>query len=219
MFPSRYLYRYCHESNMPKVFQEPEKFFCDGKKLPAPVTSVVEPEPAGAGLFCWSRSRWKGAGSGLLLCDLGVLRWQSCGNSYNFSQIITIVTQIERTNRYTFRKVQLSSFIFQNWFFFFKFVQNFFFISTLQLRLRKIGTYKVLPQIFFCPWSSITLSRCCCGKAIKLWRAQLWFSPMGMAWRWMGDGSLYPTFSMMSRMTCGISLSFQLLIGLGMLPP
>ena len=57
----------------------------------------------------WSRSRRKGAG--LLLCDLGVLRWQRCGN-----QIITIVTLIERTNRYryTFRKVQLSPFIFQN---------------------------------------------------------------------------------------------------------
>ena len=55
MFPRSYLYRYCHESNMPKVFQEPEKFFCDGKKLPAPVTSVVE--PAGAGFFA-------GAGAG-----------------------------------------------------------------------------------------------------------------------------------------------------------
>ena len=30
-----------------------------------------------AGLFCWSRSRWKWAGSGLLLCNLGVLRWES----------------------------------------------------------------------------------------------------------------------------------------------
>ena len=70
------------------------------------ICSVEEPEPdffAGAG-----------AGSGLLLCDLRVLRWQSCGDSYNFRQFITIFTQIERTNRYTFRKVQLSSFIFQN---------------------------------------------------------------------------------------------------------
>ena len=66
--------------------------------------SVVEPEP----------DFFAGAGSGLLLCDLGVLRWHKCGNSYNFSQITTIVTQIERTNRYTFRKKQLSSFIFQN---------------------------------------------------------------------------------------------------------
>ena len=44
------------------------------------VASVVEPEPdflAGAGLFSWSRSRWKSAGSGLLLFGLGVLRWQS----------------------------------------------------------------------------------------------------------------------------------------------
>ena len=67
--------------------------------------SVLEPETAGAGLFSWSRSRWKGACSGQLLCDLGVLRWQRCGNSYNLSQIITIVTHIERTNKYTFRKV------------------------------------------------------------------------------------------------------------------
>ena len=33
-------------------------------------------------------------------------------NPYNFSHIITTVTQIERTNRYTFRKVQFSSFFF-----------------------------------------------------------------------------------------------------------
>ena len=67
---------------------------------------------AEAGLFWWRRSRWKGAGS---------LRWQRCGNSYNFSQIITIVT-------YTFRKVQLPSFIFQNWIwiFFIICVANFF---------------------------------------------------------------------------------------------
>ena len=44
--------------------------------------SVAELEPARAGLFCWSR--WKGAG-----------RWQSCGNSYNFSQIITIVHKLK----------------------------------------------------------------------------------------------------------------------------
>ena len=63
---------------------------------------------AGAGLFCWSRWKGAGSGSGRLLCDLRVLRWQSRGNYYNFSQIITIVTQIERKNKYTFRKVQLS---------------------------------------------------------------------------------------------------------------
>ena len=84
---------------------------------------LAEPEPAWAGQFCWSRNRWKVSGPGLLLCDLGgVLRWQSCGNSYNFSQIITIVTQIERTNRYTFIKVRLFSFIL----FFFKFVMQIF---------------------------------------------------------------------------------------------
>ena len=33
--------------------------------------------------------------SGLLLCDLGVLWWQSCDNSYNFSQLITSVAVAE----------------------------------------------------------------------------------------------------------------------------
>ena len=33
-----------------------------------------------AGLFCWSR--WKSSGSGLLLCGLGVLWWQSSDSSY-----------------------------------------------------------------------------------------------------------------------------------------
>ena len=42
--------------------------------------SVVE--PAGAGLFCRSRSWWKSFGSWLLLCGLGVLWWQSSANSY-----------------------------------------------------------------------------------------------------------------------------------------
>jgi hypothetical protein len=42
---------------------------------------------------------------------------------------------------------------------------------------------------------------------------------MGMAWRWMGEGSLYPTFSMISRISAGMSLSFQLLIGSAMFPP
>ena len=52
--------------------------------------SVVEPEPVKM-----SRVR-------LMLCDLEVLRWQSCDNSYNLSQIIiiTIFTQIERKNNY-----------------------------------------------------------------------------------------------------------------------
>ena len=36
-------------------------------------------------------------------------------NSCNFSQIITIVAQIERKNRYTLKKVKLSSFILQNY--------------------------------------------------------------------------------------------------------
>jgi hypothetical protein len=42
---------------------------------------------------------------------------------------------------------------------------------------------------------------------------------MGMAWRWMGEGSLYPTFSMISRISAGMSLSFQFLIGSAMFPP
>ena len=47
-----------------------------------------------------SRSRLKCTGSGLLLCDIGVLRWQSCDNSYNFSQIITICTSVADPDRY-----------------------------------------------------------------------------------------------------------------------
>ena len=35
----------------------------------------------GARLFSWTRSRWKGSGSGLLLFGLGVLWWQSSDNS------------------------------------------------------------------------------------------------------------------------------------------
>ena len=54
----------------------------------------------GAGLFFWSRSRLKCTGSGLLLCDIGVLRWQSCDNSYNLSQIITICTSVADPDRY-----------------------------------------------------------------------------------------------------------------------
>ena len=46
----------------------------------------------------------KCTGSGLLLCDLGVLWWQNCDISYNFSQILTIFTQIVRQNKYTFKK-------------------------------------------------------------------------------------------------------------------
>ena len=75
---------------------------------------------AGAGLFWWSRRKW--AGSGLMLCDLGALRWQSWDISYNFIQIITIFAQIERKKRYIWKKVKLSCFIFQNCIFFIKFV-------------------------------------------------------------------------------------------------
>ena len=55
---------------------------------------------AGAGFCSWSRL--KGSGSRLLLCYLGVPRLQSCDSSYNFSRILTIFTQIERKNKYTF---------------------------------------------------------------------------------------------------------------------
>ena len=65
---------------------------------------------AGTGIFC--RSRLKSTGSGLLLCDLGVLWWQSCYNSYNVSQILTVFTQIERQNRYTLKKRKMIYFIF-----------------------------------------------------------------------------------------------------------
>ena len=44
---------------------------------------VIQCCEAGAGLSCWNRSWLKSSGSGLLLCDLGVLWWQSCDNSYN----------------------------------------------------------------------------------------------------------------------------------------
>ena len=37
---------------------------------------------AGAGHFCWSQSRWKSSGSGLLLCVLGVLWRQRSDNSH-----------------------------------------------------------------------------------------------------------------------------------------
>ena len=33
-------------------------------------------------------------------CATKVMRWQSCDNSNNFSQMITIVTQIKRKSRY-----------------------------------------------------------------------------------------------------------------------
>ena len=82
----------------------------------------------GAGLFSWSRSQWKWAGSssGLLLCDIptvGFLRWQSCDNSYNFSQIITIVAQMKRKNRYG-TPLEKSNTIFL---YFSKLLTNFFF--------------------------------------------------------------------------------------------
>ena len=70
-------------------------------------SSVVE--PAGDGLFSWSRSRWKGAGSSLLLCDIGVLRRQSCCNSCKFSQIVTIVAQIVRTKEEEWEKIALEN--------------------------------------------------------------------------------------------------------------
>ena len=59
--------------------------------------------------FCWTR--FKSSSSGLLLCDQGVLWWQSCDNSYNFSQILTIFTQIKRKNRCTFKNAKLFFFI------------------------------------------------------------------------------------------------------------
>ena len=75
-------------------------------RVSTPVSSVVEPEPD---FFCQSQ-----CGSGLLLCDLGILRWQSCDNSYSFSQISTIVMQIEikKLIRYIHLKSKIIFFIF-----------------------------------------------------------------------------------------------------------
>ena len=54
---------------------------------------------------------------------VGVLRWQSCDNSYNFSQIITIVAQMKRKNRYG-TPLEKSNTIFL---YFSKLLTNFFF--------------------------------------------------------------------------------------------
>ena len=59
-----------------------------------------------------SRSRLKSSGSRLLPCDLRVLWWQSCGNSYIFSQMLPFFTQIKRKNRCTFKQAKLFYFIF-----------------------------------------------------------------------------------------------------------
>ena len=63
----------------------------------------MELETAGIGFFCWSRL--KSSGSGLMLRELGVLWWQSCDNSYNYRQILTMSAHIKRKNiYYTFIK-------------------------------------------------------------------------------------------------------------------
>ena len=82
--------------------------FGAGERLIVLVRSSVV-EPAGDGLFSWSRSRWKGAGSSLLLCDIGVLRRQSCCHSCKFSQIVTIVAQIVRTKEEEWEKIALEN--------------------------------------------------------------------------------------------------------------
>ena len=69
----------------------------------------MEPEPVEAGLFCWSRQvKMNRLRAACCMCEWG------CDNSYNFTQIITTVTQIERKKKSTIKKVKLSSFIFQN---------------------------------------------------------------------------------------------------------
>ena len=74
---------------------------------------------AGAGFFCWSRSRWKWVGSRV---TSGVLRWQSCGNSYNYNYCYTKW----KKNSYTFKRVTLSSFIFPYFIFYSNLWRNFF---------------------------------------------------------------------------------------------
>ena len=70
-----------------------------------------------SGMFCWSWSRWKSSDSGLLLCGLGVLWWQVATILLKFSHILTIYTQIERKNRYTFKKAKLLASVFKTAFF------------------------------------------------------------------------------------------------------
>ena len=81
----------------------------------------------------WSRSRpetdiFAGAGKKEPApgCCCVTLWWQSCNNSYNLGQILTIFTQIERKNRYgtgTLKKKKLFYFIFKVFLkFFFKFI-------------------------------------------------------------------------------------------------
>ena len=60
--------------------------------------------------FCWTR--FKSSSSGLLLCDQGVLWWQSCDNSNNFSQILTIFKQIEIKKGTSFKKTKLFTLFF-----------------------------------------------------------------------------------------------------------
>ena len=61
-------------------------------------------------------------GSGLFLCDLGVLRWQSCDNSYNWSQYITLTNfssshKLKKIRTYTLKKEKFSFFFFKTVFF------------------------------------------------------------------------------------------------------
>ena len=88
----------------------------------------------GAGFFCWRRSRCKLTGAGLLLCDLGVLRWQNCDNSYNFRQILTIFkfyTYRKKQQVHFKKKVKLSSFFYKTVpYVLCKFVSNIFFLET-----------------------------------------------------------------------------------------
>ena len=58
------------------------------------LSSAVEPAPAR--FFFYGAGQNAPGGSGRLLCDLGVLWWQSCDNSCNFSQILTFLQK----NRY-----------------------------------------------------------------------------------------------------------------------
>ena len=82
----------------------------------------MEPEPV---IFAGVGAGKISSGSGLLLCDQGVLWRQNCDNSYNFSQILTIFTQIERKNRYTFKKQNYFTLFFKSILFLFEFVEQF----------------------------------------------------------------------------------------------
>ena len=60
----------------------------DPARIKTKQDKINHPEQCcGAGLFCLSRNRWKSSGSRrsrLSVCDLGVLWWQRCDNSYNY---------------------------------------------------------------------------------------------------------------------------------------